>query len=82
MKTLLKAGVALLAASMGTAAFAQAYPNKPVRIISNYTPGGTTDYVARAMATKLSEALGQPFQVENKPSANGAVGSLEAQRAK
>jgi tripartite-type tricarboxylate transporter receptor subunit TctC len=82
MKTLLKAGVALLAASMGTAAFAQAYPNKPVRIISNYTPGGTTDYVARAMATKLSEALGQPFQVENKPSANGAVGSLEAQRAR
>lgn len=86
MKTLFKAGVTLLAACMGiaasTAAFAQAYPNKPVRIISNYTPGGTTDYVARAMATKLSEALGQPFQVENKPSANGAVGSLEAQRSR
>jgi len=86
MKTFLKAGVALLAAGIGaaagTAAFAQAYPNKPVRIINNYTPGGTTDYVARAMATKLTEALGQPFQVENKPSANGAVGSLEAQRAR
>ncbi len=82
VKTLLKTGIALLTSVIGTAAFAQAYPTKPVRIINNYTPGGTTDFVARAMAQKLTDALGQQFQVENRPSANGVVGSQEAARAK
>ena len=86
MRQVFKTGAAALlaAASALTAAeaLAQAYPTKPVRIINNYTPGGTTDFVARAMATKLSDATGQTFQVENKPSANGTVGSQEASRSK
>ncbi len=82
MHTVIKTGAALLLSVASMTALAQAYPNKPARIINNYTPGGTTDYVARAMATKLSEALGQAFTVENKPSANGTVGSQEAARAK
>jgi len=82
MKTITKLGAALVIAAFSHGAFAQAYPTKPVRIINNYTPGGTTDFVARAMATKLSESLGQQFQVENRPSANGTVGSQEAARSR
>jgi tripartite-type tricarboxylate transporter receptor subunit TctC len=63
-------------------ASAQTYPNKPIRIISNYTPGGTTDFVARSLGQKLSEAVGQPVTVENRPSANGVVGTQEAIRSK
>jgi len=63
-------------------ALAQSYPNRPVRVITNYTPGGTTDYVARAMAAKLSEAVSQPVVVENKPSANGVIGTQEVIRSK
>jgi tripartite-type tricarboxylate transporter receptor subunit TctC len=82
ISTVIRTGAALLLSAASVTALAQAYPAKPVRIINNYTPGGTTDFVARAMATKLSEALGQPFTVENKPSANGTVGSLETARSR
>ncbi len=61
---------------------AQPYPTKPVRIITNYTPGATTDFVARIMAQKLGEATGQTVTVENKPSANGVVGTQDAIRSK
>ncbi|MBL0422427.1 tripartite tricarboxylate transporter substrate binding protein [Ramlibacter sp. AW1] len=53
-------------------AVAQEYPVKPVKIIVGYVPGGGPDMVARGLATRLSEILGQPFVVENKPGA-GAV---------
>jgi tripartite-type tricarboxylate transporter receptor subunit TctC len=60
-----------LAASVGlnTGAFAQAgnYPNKQVRIVVGFTPGGTTDIVARILAKELTQALGQTFVVDNKP---------------
>ncbi len=51
-----------------------AWPNRPVRVIVPFTPGGATDGMARVTAGKLQEKLGQPFVVENRPGANGAVG--------
>jgi tripartite-type tricarboxylate transporter receptor subunit TctC len=68
---LMAAGAGLVAAP----ALAQGtWPNRPVRVIVPFTPGGATDGMARVTAGKLQEKLGQPFVVENRPGANGAVG--------
>ncbi len=53
---------------------AQAWPNRPVRIIVNYPPGGSTDNATRPYVERLSKALGQQFVIENKGGASGAVG--------
>ena len=54
---------------------AQDYPNKPVRIIAAYTPGGGTDLLARIVAKKLGELWGQQVVVENRPGAGGNIGA-------
>ncbi len=56
-------------------ALAQSYPSKPVRLIVPYAPGGGTDTLVRAIGQKLSETLGQQVIVDNRPGANGIVGS-------
>ena len=56
-------------------AFAQSYPNRPVRVIIPFPPGGTLDAVGRMLAQKLSEQMGQPFVIENKPGGNGVIGA-------
>jgi tripartite-type tricarboxylate transporter receptor subunit TctC len=71
--------VAVLVLASG-AASAQ-YPAKPVRIIVPYPPGGTTDILARLTAAKLTDGLGQPFIVENRPGASAAIGSQAVARA-
>jgi len=72
--------VALLVASP-TAAFAQSYPERPVRIIVAFPPGASTDIVARLVAAQLGDTLGQNVVVENRPGAGGNIGSQTARRA-
>ena len=75
-KTAWAAGVAaLLTALAGPAVHAQAWPSKPIRIVVPYTPGGSSDIIARAISQPLSEALKTTVIVENKPGANGNTGT-------
>src|SRR5499427_4002868 len=60
---------------LATAALAQSYPSKPIRVIVPYAAGGTSDILARQIGPKLTEAWGQPVIVENKAGANGNVGA-------
>jgi tripartite-type tricarboxylate transporter receptor subunit TctC len=60
---------------------ADAYPNKPVRLVVPFAPGGTTDIVARTIADKIMPALGQPMIVDNKAGGGGVVGALDTSRA-
>ena len=70
-----RAWVAALCLGLGVAAQADTWPNKPVRIIVPFAPGGTTDILARAVAPELSKAFGQTFFVENKAGAGGNLGA-------
>jgi tripartite-type tricarboxylate transporter receptor subunit TctC len=75
-------GVFLAAAFMAFSAAAQTYPNKPIRLIVPFPPGGAVDFFARAVQPALAEALGQPILIDNKAGASGMVGaSLVAQAA-
>lgn len=70
---------AVLTTNIGHAA--DTYPTRPVRIIVAYAPGGAVDTIARKVAQKLSEQMGQQFVVENKPGATGTMGAREVANA-
>ena len=55
-------------------AFAQGYPNRPVRMLIPFAPGGASDFVGRIMQPRLGELLGQPIVVENRAGASGNTG--------
>src|SRR5690606_5536707 len=62
-------------------AFAQAYPDKPVRIIVSFAPGGLTDLIARAIQPRLAEDPGQPVIIENRPGAGGTLAEAQLARS-
>ena len=74
-KWMLAIGALLLAISGSTLAAKADYPDKPIRIVVPYTPGGTVDLLARALSPYLTKAWGQQIIVENRPGAGGSVGA-------
>jgi tripartite-type tricarboxylate transporter receptor subunit TctC len=67
--------LALLAAALlSTAVFAQNYPNRPIRFIVSFPPGGSSDLIARLIAPRMAERMGQPVVVENRPGGGGNIG--------
>ena len=80
LMVLATASAAALAQTPSTAS-GQAYPSRPIRIVVAYTPAGTTDILARAIGQKMTESWGQPVIVDNRPGANGNIGTELAARA-
>ena len=73
-RTVIRLALLLPALSAGVTAFAQGYPNKPVRLIAPFAAGSTIDIIGRIIAPKMHEALGQPVIVENRAGAGGMIG--------
>ena len=78
---LLAVAAALLVPGASHAQKAEGYPTRPVRVIVGFTAGGPTDVIARLVAQKLSESLGQQFYVENVPGAGGNLAAAQTARA-
>jgi tripartite-type tricarboxylate transporter receptor subunit TctC len=75
MKLSRRIACVLIAAGLAPLASAQDYPNKPIRLVSTYAAGSSIDIIARLVAKPLSEQMGQPVIVENKPGAGGDLGT-------
>src|SRR5436853_6503951 len=71
----------LAALLVASAAAAQSYPNRAVKVIVPWPPGQATDIAARLVAQKLQDSLGQAFVIDNKPGAGGSIGSEAAAKS-
>src|SRR5438876_12078196 len=67
--------LALLLALLSGYTFAQAYPSRPIHSVVPFPASGPTDIIARAIGQKLSEVVGQPVVIDNRPCAGGAIGA-------
>lgn len=81
MKSICCAIFSVLACLNSTPSLSQTYPDKPVRFIVPYAPGGPTDIIARLLGQRLSEAWKQPIIIENRPGASGNVGTAQVARS-
>jgi len=81
LDTLVKHATIIALLSAPVFALAQGYPNKPVKVIIPYPPGGPTDILGRMVAQGLTAKLGQTFIVENKPGASGMIGATQVAKA-
>lgn len=71
----------LVAATVASGAAAQSYPEREIKLVVGYAPGGITNTLARILADKMSDALGQRVLVENRPGVNGAIATRAVKRA-
>jgi tripartite-type tricarboxylate transporter receptor subunit TctC len=70
-----------LGCAFSTAAFAQAWPTKPVTLLVPFPPGGSSDTIARSLGAEMQKKLGQPVVIENKGGATGTIGAAQVKRA-
>ncbi len=75
MRTISKLSAVFVAVAWAATALAQDFPNKPIKIVVPYAPGGTTDVLARFLGQRMSVNLGQPVVIENRPGAAEAIGA-------
>ena len=80
-RTFLSLAVLAAASLLTSPAFAQAWPNKPIKAIVPFAPGSATDQIGRAFAAEMARTLGQTIVVENKPGVNGMLGAAEVAKA-
>ena len=74
--------IAAIVLTLSATVLAQSYPDKPMRLLVPFSPGGTNDILARMVANRLSETLGQSMIVDNRPGAEGIIGTDMAAKAK
>jgi tripartite-type tricarboxylate transporter receptor subunit TctC len=80
-RQLLTSAAALVAAGPAMPAFAQSWPQRPVKVVVAFAPGGNSDSIARIACQRLGDAFGQTFVIENRPGAGGALGAEAVARA-
>ncbi len=80
-RAIVVAALALVLTAVALPGWAQPYPSRPVQLVVGYAQGGTGDFVARLLAEKLTAALGQPVNVENRPGASGTSAAQSVARA-
>ncbi|TMH83438.1 MAG: tripartite tricarboxylate transporter substrate binding protein, partial [Betaproteobacteria bacterium] len=81
LRVIFRIVLAACAALPAQGALAQAYPSQPIKVVVPFTPGTGMDIIARTVGPKLSERLGQPIVVENKPGASGNIGAETVARS-
>jgi tripartite-type tricarboxylate transporter receptor subunit TctC len=81
MRVVSRVAASILALCIASAAWGQGFPNKPIRMVMPWNPGGTTDTTARILGQKMTETWGQPVVIDTRPGASGIIGTEIAMRS-